>query len=101
MGNSPHRDGKRNAYAGATREDALASCPWMSPLSKVYYVEAFMDEVAILDEVAKAEAEAEEEADFELNMLTGGFDGLDECGFTDDQVAALRTVFGRLLERLD
>ena len=97
MAKNPHRDGKRSAYAGATREDALRQCPYQYFPNKVDYVEAFMAEVAILDVVAKEQAEEEEEqADFELNMLMGG---LDECGFTDDQVAALRTVFGRLLER--
>mgnify|MGYP000161766283 CR=1 FL=1 len=97
MSNGAQRDGKRDAYAGATRAHALALCFYSSPPNKADYVEAFMAEVAILDEVAKDEdAEIEEQAECELNMLTGG---LDECGFTDDQVAALRTVFGRLLER--
>ena len=97
MSNCPRCDGKRNAYAGAMYTDALANCPWVYPPHRADYIEGFLAEVAILDMVAKEQAEEEEEqADFELNMLMGG---LDECGFTDDQVAALRTVFGRLLER--
>ena len=95
MANKSRIDGKRDAYAGATYEDAIEQCLYDYLPNKVDYVEAFMAEVAILDEVAKDEdAEIEEQAECELNMLTGG---LDECGFTDDQVQALRTIFGRLL----
>jgi len=102
MANKARIDGKRDAYAGATYADALEQCLYDYLPNKVDYVEAFMAEVAILDEVAK---EAEEQAEYELMILLGGLGvSVDPNDFTDDQEAAqfeAHTILGRLLERLE